>query len=195
MKGELGYTLGVGEAGIEIGGPDAESDEGSGAELRTLREFGSPDSPERTLAQHHFAVAFDATAALVRDFLAPAAAAFEIRESLDGLRGVPEDIEVMDFAEEVLKFFEVVAPAGVLLGEKIFDGVAEALDADAELVKRDLGAVANGALVEFVGVSPFFEGEVKVDEAAGTDASGAAGQSAAPLTPALAIKLIEIFAG
>ena len=52
--------------------------------------------------------------------------------ALDG--SVPENVEVVDFAEQVLNFLEVVAPGFVLFGKEIFDDVAEALDADAQSV-------------------------------------------------------------
>ena len=58
----------------------------------------------------------------------------------DGRR--PEHIEVVNFAEQVLHFFEVVTPGLVFGGKKILDDVAEALDADAKAVKCGLRAVA-----------------------------------------------------
>src|SRR5580658_3781352 len=72
----------------------------------------------------------------------------------------PKHIQVVDFAQQILHRLQVVAPGLVLLGQEILDDVAKAFDADAQAVKRNLGAVAKSAVVEIAGGGPTLEGEV-----------------------------------
>jgi len=106
-----------------------------------------------------------------------------------GNRGRPEHIKVVDFAEQILHFFEIVAPCFVLDGKKVLHYVAQALDADAQSVKRGLGAVAQGAVVQFAGFGPAFEREMFEQRAAQAKVGGPRRQRSAPLPPFLAVEL------
>ncbi len=97
----------------------------------------------------------------------------------------------MNLAQQVLHFFEVVAPGFVLGGKKVLDDVAEALEADAERVECDLGAVAQGAVVKRAGCGPALEGEMLEERAAWSETGGARGKRFAPVAPLLAVELFE----
>src|SRR5437879_13035091 len=103
--------------------------------------------------------------------------------ALDG--GVPENIEVVDFAEQVLNFLEVIAPGCVLFGKEIFDDVAKALDADAQGVQCYLRAVAQGAVVESAGFGAAFEGEVLEQRASRAETGSTPGERRARSAPFL----------
>ena len=96
-----------------------------------------------------------------------------VGEDVAGKRGRPQHVEIVYFAEQVLHVLQVVAPGFVFVGKEIFDDVAKAFDADAQGVKRNLRAIAQGAGVQFAGGSPAFEREMFEDSAAGPNAGGA----------------------
>ena len=121
----------------------------------------------------------------------PALARISVRKNVAGDGSGPEHVEVVNFAEQVLQFFKVVAPGFVLGGKKILDDVAEAFDADAQAVECDLGAIAQGAVVEFAGFGPALESEMFEEWAARTEAGGARGKRVAPLPPLLAVEFFE----
>src|SRR5208337_144024 len=114
-----------------------------------------------------------------------------VGENLAGDCGRPKDIEVMDLAEQILHFLEVVAPGVMLDWEKIFHDVAEALNADAQTVERGPGAVSQSAVVEFAGLGPALQGEIFEEGAARSKADGARGKRFAPVAPLFAIELGE----
>ena len=64
----------------------------------------------------------------------------------------------------------------MLLGQKVFYDVAKALQADAQRVKCELRAIAQGVAVQFVGFGPAFEGEMLEEGAAGAHSGGASRQ-------------------
>ena len=55
-----------------------------------------------------------------------------------------QHIEIMDLAESVLQFAQVLGPLFVALRKEILARVAKALDADSQLVIADLRAVSQG---------------------------------------------------
>src|ERR1017187_2033606 len=99
----------------------------------------------------------------------------------------------MYLSQQILKFFQILAPERVLLGKKIFHRVTEALDANTQLVQCNLRSRAYGALVQFISSGPLFQRQMKIDNASRTHPRGAPRQSPAPLAPALAVKLIQVF--
>lgn len=159
--------------------------------LFALRKNHAPDVPKSLSANHSAAVAVDARGALSQDSFAPGSARNGIRKNAAGYGSRPKNIEVMDFAKEVLQFLEVVAPGFVLDGEKIFHDVAEAFDANAQAVKRSLGAVAKGAVVEFASFRPALEGQMLEECAAWPKARGPRGKRLAPGTPLFAVEFFE----
>ena len=68
-----------------------------------------------------------------------------VGEDVAGKLSRPEHIEVVDFAQQILHVFQVVAPGFVFLRKEIFDDVAKAFDADAQGMQRNLRAIAQGA--------------------------------------------------
>ena len=83
----------------------------------------------------------------------------------------------------------------MLFGQEILDDVAKAFDADSQGVKRNFGAVAQGAVVEVAGGGPTLQGEVLEDSASGADVGCTLWQRAAPLAPLLAVEFLEGGAG
>src|ERR1019366_248220 len=98
----------------------------------------------------------------------------------------------MYLSQQILKFFQILAPERVLLGKKIFHRVAEALDANTQIVQCNLRSRAYGALVQFISSGPLFQRQVEIDDAPRAHPRGAPRQSPAPLAPAFAVKLVEI---
>src|ERR1700676_387707 len=103
----------------------------------------------------------------------------------------PEYVKVVHFAEQVLYFFQVIAPSVVLYGKKVIHDVAEALDADAKTVKRGLRTVAQGASMQLTSFGPALKREVLEQGAGGADAGGARRERLAPSTPLLAVEFFE----
>src|SRR5262249_32590722 len=126
-------------------------------------------------------------------FLTPARATFEVRKRADVYSGVPQHIEVVNFTKEILQVFQVSAPGGVFAWKEVFNGVAQALDPDAQFMKCSLRPRSKGTLMEVVGGRPFFECQVFEHDASGTHAGCAAWESPAPLPPLLAVKLLKCF--
>ncbi len=108
-------------------------------------------------AHHFFAIAVQTLVPFLGELLAPPGAAFQIRERANLDRRIPQHIQIVDFAQEILQVFQVSAPGGVFAREKVFHRIAQALDADAQFVEGGLGTGAQGALVEVVRRYPFFE--------------------------------------
>src|ERR1700691_6207200 len=97
----------------------------------------------------------------------------------------------MDFPEHVLDFFKIIAPSPVLDRKKILHNIAEALDADAETVKRGLGTVAQSAVMQLATFGPMLQSEVFEERAAQANAAGPDGQRFAPLAPLFAVEIFE----
>jgi len=57
-----------------------------------------------------------------------------LTKNLGAYGSVPEHIEIVDLSQDVLQVLEVFAPGGVLIGQEIFDDVAETFDANAQAV-------------------------------------------------------------
>src|ERR1700722_5243580 len=81
----------------------------------------------------------------------------------------PEYVEIVHLTQQVLQFFEVVAPELVLFRQEVFDDVAEALDADAQAVESGLRAIAQGTGVEGASLGPTLKGQMFEKRAAGAE--------------------------
>src|ERR1700731_4660760 len=79
----------------------------------------------------------------------------------------------------------------MLLGQKVFHDVAEALQSDAQGVKCDLGAVAQRAAMQFVGFSPTLQREVLKHEASRPYSGRTAWEGRHPSPPLLSIELLQ----
>ena len=96
-------------------GRGAQAGQRSGFDAAICRQPRTPDIPQAGLAQREPAIGFDALASLARDEFVPE---FERIFGLDNIRlphRIRENIEIMDFSEQVLDTLEVIAPRGVLL--------------------------------------------------------------------------------
>src|SRR5580704_5769032 len=151
--------------------------------LLALRKRGAPDLPPGVRTDHLLAVLVDAFRAFRHDPLVPAPPQIGIGKNVAGDSRSPEHVEVVNFPEQVLNFFQVVAPGLVLDRKKILDDVAEALDADAQAVECDLRTITQSATVECVGGRPALQSQMLEERAAGADPGSASGKSLAPLPP------------
>src|SRR5580692_1296824 len=191
LESQAGHALGVREIGIESIRPKLHAPRRKHFNLSALGKSGAPDLPERIGPDHLGTVAVDALDALEENYFSPTFARMLIGKHLarDG-RG-PEHVEVMDLAQQVLDFFQVVSPRFVLDGQKIFHNIAEAFDADAETVECNLGAVAQGTVVEFPGFGPALEREMFKERTTLPEACSSCGQRFAPLPPLFAVEFFE----
>src|SRR5947209_4488816 len=110
--------------------------------LPALRKSGAPIVPDGIRARGFGAVFVDALVTFFLDAGVPEFTRGLVREHVALEGGVPENVEIVNFAEEVLQVLEVVAPKLVFLRKKIFDDIAEAFDADAQAVEGNLRASA-----------------------------------------------------
>ena len=106
-------------------------------------------------------------------------------------RGCPQHVQIVHFAEQILHMLQVVAPGLVLHGQKILDDIAKALDADPQSMKRHLGPVAQGAIVQFARGRPALQSKMLEHRAARPDARRTQRQGLAPLPPLLAVEFFE----
>src|SRR5580693_7787512 len=121
----------MGKVRIEAMRPELHAASGQRLNLFALRQRGPPDLPERSGAYHLSSITLNACGSLRQNSFVPAGAGIVIRENMAGGRCGPEHVEVMDLAQHVLHFFEVVAPGFVFGRQEVLDDVAKALDADA----------------------------------------------------------------
>ena len=130
------------EVRIEDRGPNLQTPEGGGLYLLSMGQIRSPDIPQGMPAQHSLTVLLDPLGAFLADSCAPAKARLFIRKRLDIACCGPEEIEVVQFPQQVLHFLELLAPRLMQLWEEIFHRVAETLQTNTQLVKSSLAAVA-----------------------------------------------------
>src|ERR1700674_1935417 len=90
-------------------------------------EPGAPEVPEAGLAESELAISFDAFAALAQDDFLPELKRIFCFEKVRLPDEFGQDVEIVNFAEQVLEALEIGAPVGVVLGKQILDYVAEAL--------------------------------------------------------------------
>src|ERR1700688_4796034 len=100
----------------------------------------------------------------------------------------------MHVAKQILQFFQIVAPARVLLRQKILYGVAEVLDANSKFMPADRRPCTQSASVQIIGLRPLFQRQMHVNEAARSHPACALRLNFTPLAPLSPIELIEIFA-
>src|ERR1700745_1035986 len=97
-------------------------------------EAGTPDVPEAGLAESELTIRLDAFAALALDEFVPeferVFGFMEVRLLYD----FRENVQIVNLAKQILDALEIIAPNSVLLGEQVFDRVAETLQPNAECV-------------------------------------------------------------
>src|SRR5437763_266992 len=101
----------------------------------------------------------------------------------------------MDLAQLVLSVFQLINPEVVQIGQKILDGVAQALDPNSQLMEGDARSVSQSALVQSVSLRPAFERHVTEDDAVGFDSVSTLWEGGAPALPMFAIKFVERCSG
>src|ERR1700720_2276590 len=109
----------------------AEARHGREREAFALRQSVAPVIPKAGFSQGELAVGLDALAAFATNHFFPVV--LHIRGVLrrDLLDRSGEDIQVVDFTQEVLKALQVVAPQSVLLREQTLHCVSQAFQPDA----------------------------------------------------------------
>jgi hypothetical protein len=155
-------------------------------ETFALRQAVAPIVPEACLAESELAIGFDALIAFAMDDFLPDVVRVGQRVLCglvvwrllldDFFQEGGEDVEIMDVAEQILEAFEIFAPEDVVIWEEIFDGIAEALDADAQFMPGGgtVGALCAG--VEIAGFVDAFDGEALRGEARWRDEANAAAE-------------------
>src|SRR5438132_11645568 len=131
------------EVRIEDRGPNLQTPEGGGLYVLSMGQIRSPDIPQGMPAQHFLTVLLDPLGAFLADSCAPAKARLFIRKRLDIVCCGPEEIEDVQFPQQVLHFLELLAPRLMQLWEEIFHGIAESLQSNPHRVTRRLSADAS----------------------------------------------------
>jgi hypothetical protein len=102
-----------------------------------------------------------------------------------------EDVEIVNFAEEILEALEILAPEDVVIRKEIFDGIAEALDADAEFVPSGGIVRTLRSGVQFAGFVDAFDGEALCREARWRNEADAAAELLLEARPGLDVKFFN----
>src|ERR1043166_485075 len=97
----------------------------------------------------------------------------------------------MHVTKQVLQTFEIVSPHCVQGGQKIFNGVTEPLDSNAQVVKSAVASIAQRRCVQRMCLLPTFQCQMRKDGTVERDPNSALGQFVSPLLPLLKIKTIE----
>ena len=147
----------------------------------------TPDLRQAGFAEGELAVGIDAGAALAVEDFGPRRGIVGFG-CFGGADEGGEDIEVVNFAEEILEALEVAAPGGMLHGEQSFGGVAETLESDAEFVPgpRFLGTKSAG--MELTGGFEALEGKAFGGKSARRDETRTASEVAFEMSPLPAVK-------
>ncbi|MGB9105571.1 MAG: hypothetical protein WCC59_12490 [Terriglobales bacterium] len=100
----------------------------------------------------------------------------------------------MNFAQQVLHALQILAPAPVVVGKEIFDGIAEALDSNAQLVEIVCTARAHCGLVQTICVDPSLQREMLKNTASRRQLARALIEFMRQLHPSLGIEILETVA-
>ena len=92
--------------------------------------------PEAGFAKSELAIGFHAVVAFLGKLFFPGVGGVGSGGSIRFFEKLREDVQVVNVAKQILDALELLAPDGIVIGEKAFDRVAEALDANAEGVPR-----------------------------------------------------------
>src|SRR6267143_715451 len=173
---------------INGAGRRAQASQSGGFDTAIRGEAGTPDVPEAGLAKSKLTIRLDAFAALALDEFVPefqrVFGFVEVRLPYN----FRENVQVVNFAKQVLKALETIAPNGVVLGEQAFHRIAEALQPNAQCVPG-LGLFsAQGLGVKLLGGFESFQGEAFGGETADGHEAGALAQSAREALPGFLIE-------
>src|SRR5260370_32952651 len=98
------------------------------------RERGAPEVPEVGRAGSQLPIGFDALVAFTLDDFLPEFQGIFGFEEVRLVHDFREDVEVVNFSEHVLEAFKIVAPNSIVLWKQAFDGIAKALQSNAQRV-------------------------------------------------------------
>ena len=173
---------------INGAGRGAQAGQSGGFDAAIRGEARTPDVPEAGLAESELAIRLDAFAALALDEFVPQFQRVFRFVEVRLLYNFRENIQVVNLAEHVLEALEIVTPSRVVLGEQAFDGVAEALQSNAERVPG-LGLLgAQGLGVELLGAFESFQREAFGSETADGHQTGTLAESALQALPRFLIE-------
>src|SRR5579864_1352052 len=79
-----------------------------------------------------------------------------IGEDSEAESRMPEHIQVVHVAQRILHFFKIPAPRFMQAGEEVFNGVSKTLDSDAQVVERDVSAIAQCPTMQRMSFVPTF---------------------------------------
>src|SRR6266851_4179596 len=181
--GDAGNLRSAAHMGINGAGRGAQASQSGGFDAAIRGEAGTPDVPEAGLAESEPAIGLDAFIALLLDDFLPK---FERVFGFEKVRlpdDICEDVEIVNFAEQVLEALEIVAPVGIVLGEQAFDRVAEALQPNAQGVPGFGLFRAQGLGVKLPGAFESFQRETFGGKTSNGHESGALAESAIEALP------------
>src|SRR5256884_3183085 len=169
----------------------AQAGQSGGFDAAIRGEPGTPDVPKARFAESELAIGFDAFVPLAPDdFLPEFEGVFGFEEV-----GLPDDfgkdVEIVNLAEHVLEALEIVAPGGIVLGQKVLDGVAEALQSNTHRVPGFGFFRAQGFGVKVPGGFESFEREAFGGETPSRHEARALAQSALEALPGFLIEFVH----
>src|SRR5579871_813183 len=106
-------------------------------------------------------------------------------------RSGPQDIQVVDFPQQVLHVFQIVAPHRVIGWEEVLDNVPESFNADAQRVERHLRTRTHGARVQLTTRGPALKCQMFEHGTARTNPPSPRRECPGPLPPLLAVELCQ----
>ena len=176
--------------GINGAGRGAQAGQSGGFDAAIRGEPGTPDVPKARFAESELAIGFDAFVPLAPDdFLPEFEGVFGFEEV-----GLPDDfgkdVEIVNLAEHVLEALEIVAPGGVVLGQEVLDGVAEALQCNTHRVPGFGFFRAQGFCVKIPGGFESFERQAFGGETPSRHEARALAQSAVEALPGFLVEFV-----
>src|SRR5262249_29534096 len=132
----------VGKIGIEKRSPDLQPLETDLAQFLGFGQSGSPDCPQPILPGHGCAIGLQTLLPCLLNASAPLGPRLNVGEGVNANRGLPQNIQIVYFAQNVLYALQVLAPAFAKGGEKILHDVTKSLQSDAQCMECDIGPIA-----------------------------------------------------
>src|SRR5260370_23891509 len=180
---DTGYLRSATHMRIGGAGRGAQTSQRSGFNAAIGRESGTPEVPEAGLAESQLPIGFDALIAVTLDDFLPEFQRIFGFEEVRFLHDFREEVEVMNFSEHVLETFKIVAPTSIMIRKQAFDGIAKALQSNAQRVPGFWFFGAQGLGVKFSGLFEPFQRETFGSETANRNASVSLAQGAFQVLP------------
>ncbi len=180
---DTGYLRSATHTRIDGAGRGAQTGQSGGFNAAIRREPRAPEVPEAGLAESELPIGFDALVAFALDDFLPEFQRVFSFEKVRLLHDFGEDVEIMNFPEHVLEAFEIVAPGGVVLGKQVLDGIAKALQSNAQRVPGLGFFSAQGLGMKFPGYFKTFQRETFGGETVNGHETGALAQGAFEALP------------